>query len=79
MRLATGTEIQAQALIFNLDGTLVDSTAVIAGLWRKWSHDRQNGERLIRVDIVPPVNGMARRAVVVGAETGNAVSLRRIP
>jgi sugar-phosphatase len=49
MRLATGTEIQAQALIFDLDGTLVDSTSVIAGLWRRWAaRHRVDAEAVLR-------------------------------
>ncbi len=32
-----GTELPIQALLFDMDGTLVDSTSVIAGLWRRWS------------------------------------------
>jgi sugar-phosphatase len=27
----------AQALIFDMDGTLIDSTAVISNLWRAWA------------------------------------------
>ena len=37
MQIAAGTELPTQALIFDMDGTLVDSTSVIAGLWRRWS------------------------------------------
>lgn len=37
MRLAAGTTIHAEALLFDMDGTLVDSTSVIAGLWRRWA------------------------------------------
>lgn len=37
MQHVNGTRIAADALLFDMDGTLVDSTAVIAGLWRRWS------------------------------------------
>ena len=37
MQIAAGTELPTQALIFDMDGTLLDSTSVIAGLWRRWS------------------------------------------
>lgn len=37
MRIAAGTELPTQALIFDMDGTLVDSTSVITGLWHRWS------------------------------------------
>jgi sugar-phosphatase len=35
--MATVRLLTAKALIFDLDGTLVDSTAVIESLWRRWS------------------------------------------
>lgn len=37
MRLAAGVTLHARALLFDMDGTLVNSTAVIAGLWRHWA------------------------------------------
>jgi sugar-phosphatase len=37
MRLANGTELHAQAILFDMDGTLVDSTAVVERLWRNWA------------------------------------------
>jgi sugar-phosphatase len=37
MRLPALTEIRARALIFDMDGTLVDSTSFIARLWRQWA------------------------------------------
>jgi sugar-phosphatase len=37
MQIPSGTKLAAHALLFDMDGTLVDSTSVIAGLWRKWS------------------------------------------
>lgn len=37
MQIRSGTVFPAQALIFDMDGTLVDSTAVVAPLWRKWA------------------------------------------
>jgi sugar-phosphatase len=37
MRLAAGTTLHARALLFDMDGTLVNSAAVIAGLWRNWA------------------------------------------
>ena len=37
MRLAAGTTLHANVLLFDMDGTLVNSAAVIAGLWRHWA------------------------------------------
>ncbi|TNC14158.1 HAD family hydrolase [Methylobacterium terricola] len=36
MRITAGTTMAAEALLFDMDGTLVDSTRVITGLWRGW-------------------------------------------
>lgn len=36
MRLAVGTEIHAQALLFDMDGTLVSSRVMVEKLWRAW-------------------------------------------
>src|ERR1043166_5765808 len=37
MRLPAGTSFDVDAVLFDMDGTLVDSTAVVAGLWRMWA------------------------------------------
>jgi len=43
MRLKVGTEIRARALLFDMDGTLVDSTAVVERVWKRaaerWNAD----------------------------------------
>jgi len=43
MKLKAGTEIRARALLFDMDGTLVDSTAAVERAWKrvaaKWSAD----------------------------------------
>jgi sugar-phosphatase len=36
MRLAVGTELVAQALLFDMDGTLIDSRLMVENLWREW-------------------------------------------
>lgn len=36
MRIPAGTTMAAEALLFDMDGTLIDSTNVITGLWRNW-------------------------------------------
>ena len=37
MRLPTGTVIQAEAVLFDMDGTLVNSSAVVERIWRRWA------------------------------------------
>lgn len=37
MRLANGTEIKAGAFLFDMDGTIVDSSAVVNYVWGKWA------------------------------------------
>jgi sugar-phosphatase len=37
MRISPGTVLTAQALVFDMDGTLVDSSGLITTLWRKWA------------------------------------------
>lgn len=42
--------IEVQAILFDLDGTLVDSTAVVERLWREWAaHNGVDAERLLAV------------------------------
>jgi len=36
MRLAVGATLHARALLFDMDDALVNSAAIIAGLWRHW-------------------------------------------
>jgi sugar-phosphatase len=36
MRLAVGTEFTAQALLFDMDGTLVSSRLMVEALWKEW-------------------------------------------
>lgn len=40
MRLPPGTEISASCLLFDMDGTLVDSTAVVERVWGRWAGER---------------------------------------
>jgi sugar-phosphatase len=37
MRISPGTVLPARALVFDMDGTLIDSSALLATLWRKWA------------------------------------------
>jgi len=66
MQLRAGTEIRARALLFDMDGTLVDSTAAVERAWKraaaKWSADfatlrrHLHGRRAVDImrDILPP-------------------------
>lgn len=36
MRLQSGTVIEAQALLFDMDGTLIDSRVVVEKIWKRW-------------------------------------------
>ncbi|MDQ0011405.1 sugar-phosphatase [Luteibacter jiangsuensis] len=36
MRLETGTLIEASALLFDMDGTLIDSRVVVEKIWKRW-------------------------------------------
>ena len=66
MKLRAGTEIRARALLFDMDGTLVNSTAAVERVWRraaaKWGADfealrsKMHGRRAIDImrDILPP-------------------------
>ncbi|MEX1826239.1 HAD-IA family hydrolase [Luteibacter sp. CQ10] len=36
MRLESGTVIQATALLFDMDGTLIDSRVVVEKIWKRW-------------------------------------------
>lgn len=37
MRLTDGVRIKAEAVLFDMDGTLVDSTAAVERVWRRWA------------------------------------------
>ena len=37
MRISPGTVLTAGVLVFDMDGTLIDSSALITTLWRKWA------------------------------------------
>ena len=40
MRLIPGTEIHAACLLFDMDGTLVDSTRAVERVWQRWAEAR---------------------------------------
>ncbi len=49
MRLKQGTILRAEALLFDMDGTLVDSTPAVHRVWRRWgARHGIDGETLVR-------------------------------
>jgi sugar-phosphatase len=66
MKLKAGTDIRARALLLDMDGTLVDSTAAVERAWKraaaKWNADfeklrrHMHGRRAVDImrDILPP-------------------------
>ncbi len=92
MQIAAGTELPTQALLFDMDGTLVDSTSVIAGLWRRWSARHgvdpdavllaSPGRRTIetvRMFALPGVDAAAEAASLTEAATEATEGLTPIP
>ncbi|NID16949.1 HAD-IA family hydrolase [Luteibacter yeojuensis] len=39
MRLEPGTVVEAKALLFDMDGTLVDSRVVVERIWKRWCEE----------------------------------------
>lgn len=39
MRLESGTVIEARALLFDMDGTLIDSRVVVEKIWKRWCEE----------------------------------------
>jgi sugar-phosphatase len=39
MRLESGTVIEASALLFDMDGTLIDSRVVVEKIWKRWCEE----------------------------------------
>jgi len=66
MRLPSGTEIKTYSLLFDMDGTLVDSTPAVERVWRRWAESHgisfdsfrhtMHGRRAIDTmrEVIPP-------------------------
>jgi sugar-phosphatase len=54
MRLESGAVIEARALLFDMDGTLVDSRVVVEKIWRRWCEE--NG--IDWHDVLPRLHGV---------------------
>lgn len=54
MKLTTGTVLRAKSILFDMDGTLVDSTAVIQRVWSRWA-DRH---ALSRDEVLHTIHGV---------------------
>ncbi len=75
-----GDEVRVRGLLFDMDGTLVDSEAVVAGMWRRWAARHgldpeelmrvQHGRRSIETVRLYPHLGLdaEAEAVLLGAE-----------
>jgi sugar-phosphatase len=49
-RVAIGTLIRASAILFDMDGTLIDSTSVVERLWTRWAIRRNvDPEKVLRI------------------------------
>jgi len=49
-RYLDGMELTAEAVLFDIDGTLVDSTPVVERTWRSWARNHDvNAEEVLRV------------------------------
>ncbi len=80
MKLRAGTKIRARALLLDMDGTLVDSTAAVERAWQrvaaKWDADferlrrHMHGRRAIDImrDILPPDASAQLEAEVVAID-----------
>ncbi|SFW38704.1 HAD-IA family hydrolase [Luteibacter sp. UNCMF366Tsu5.1] len=54
MQLESGTVIEARALLFDMDGTLIDSRVVVEKIWKRWCDE--NG--IDWHDVLPRLHGV---------------------
>jgi sugar-phosphatase len=90
---ATGriVELQARAMLFDLDGVLVDSTANVERHWRNWANRHGldanaliavvHGRRAIETirEWAPHLDATAELAAMVAAETGDTTGITALP
>ena len=79
MKLAPGTIIRADALLFDMDGTLVDSTDAIERVWTRWAlcHDLIPSQVLSAISgvrIAAAVRALAPRGSDIDAEIAQLLS-----
>ena len=84
-------ELPCQALLFDLDGVLVDSRSVVERTWRRWAHRHQlDPEAILRVahgrrthdtlrDVVPHLDVDAEAAWLEAAEIADVEGLVAVP
>ncbi len=80
MRLAPQTEIRAACLLFDMDGTLVDSTRAVERVWRRWAEARgipfesfrhtMHGRRAIDTmrEVIPPHLDLASELAIIDGD-----------
>lgn len=86
--------IEAGAVLLDMDGTLVDSTAVVDEIWTRWAaehqldaetvlatcHGRQGHETMaILLPDRPHEENLAENAAMLAAESGNVEGITEIP
>ena len=84
------TQFQCRAVIFDLDGVLIDSSAVIRRQWRRWiaahgldpdpTTDVMHGQRLVEIvrQVAPHLDAEAEAARVAAWEAADTDGLRQI-
>ena len=82
MKLAPGTIIRADAFLFDMDGTLVDSTDAIERVWTRWAlrHDLIPSQVLSAIHgvrIADTVRALAPRGSDIDAEIARLLSEER--
>ena len=87
-----GTKIDTTAVVFDMDGTLIDSQAVIGGIWKRWATrhaldptpfvEASPGRRIadtLRLHGPPDLDIEAEEASLVGAAETETEGLRPLP
>lgn len=86
----TTTRLQCQAIIFDLDGVLIDSSAVVRRQWRRWATEHginadaalnvMHGRRLVEIisHVAPHLNAKQEAARLAAREAADTDGLHKI-